>query len=153
MVFDKLSLFADGLAVKKDAGGTTLSKVIDFRKSTFIDPALRIYAQTVGAANDAVNAGAVTTVVQVSDDGATWKDILSAEQDGMYLCRVILPIANNKRFMRLAFKVGEAALDKDITVKAGLVDQFDMTEADGVFPKVQTFPPLEDLPATTPTEG
>lgn len=142
MLFDKLSLFADGLVIPTTANTTTFSKVIDLRKCNFIDPMLKIFGTIVGVVNAT---GSVTTKVQVSDDGYTWTDYVSFTQDGMFLIRCVMPIMNKKRFMRLAFVVGATALGSAIAVKCGLVDEFDMTEIEGCLPTVQTFPPLEDL--------
>lgn len=142
MLYDKLSLFADGLVVPTTANTTTYSKVIDLRKSTFIDPLLKIYGQIVGTVNAT---GSVTTKVQVSDNGYEWTDYVSFTQDGMYLIRTVMPIVNKKRFMRLAFVVGGTALGSAVAVKCGLVDQFDMSEIEGLLPSIQTYPPLEDL--------
>lgn len=142
MIFDKLSLFADGLVVPTTANATTYSKVIDLRKNTFIDPLLRVYGQVVGTVNAT---GSVTTKVQVSDNATSWTDLVSFTQDGMYLIRCCFPIMNKKRYMRLAFVVGGTALGSAVTVKAGLVDQFDMSDVEGLLPAAQTFPPLQDL--------
>lgn len=142
MLYDKLSLFADGLTVPTTANTTTYSRVIDLRKSTFIDPLLKIYGQTVGTVN---TTGSITTKIQVSDNGYEWTDYCQFVQDGMFLIRTVMPITNKKRFMRLAFAVGATALGSAVTVKAGLVDEFDMTEIEGCLPTAQTYPPLEDL--------
>ena len=145
MLFDKTCLFADGLTVPATASTPTVSKTIDLRKNTFIDPMLKIYGQIVGAVNAS---GSVTTKIQVSDDGSAWTDYVSFVQDGMYLIRCAMPIMNKKRFMRLAFVVGGTALGASVKVKAGLVDEFDMTEIEGLMPATQSYPPLEDLTET-----
>ena len=49
-----------------------------------------------------------------------------------------------KRFVRLAFRVGGTALGSAIKVTAGLLDELPSR----AFPKVQTFPPLQDLVPT-----
>lgn len=138
MIFDKLSSFADGLTIPTTANKTTYSKVIDFRKCNLIDGFLKLYAQVVGTVNAT---GSVTTKLQVSDNGTTWTSIASFTQDGMILAAAFLPILGKKRFARLAFEVGGTALGSAVVVKAGLVDQFDVTD----LPTMQTFPPLEDL--------
>jgi hypothetical protein len=139
MIFDKLSLFADGTTVPTTANANTYSKVIDLRKNQNIeiDGGLKIYGQVVGAANAT---GSITTVVQTSADGASWTDLASQTQDGHRLIGMFLPFGL-KRFIRLRFAVGNTALGSAVVVKAGLVDQFDQ----GDFPSVQSFPPLEDL--------
>lgn len=139
MIFDKLSLFADGTTVPTTANANTYSKVIDLRKNQNIeiDGGLKIYGQIVGAANAT---GSITTVVQTSADGASWTDLASQTQDGHRLIGMFLPFGL-KRFIRLRFAVGGTALGSAVVVKAGLVDQFDQ----GDFPSVQSFPPLEDL--------
>ena len=139
MIFDKLSLFADGTTVPTTANANTYSKVIDLRKNQNIeiDGGLKIYGQVVGAANAT---GSITTVVQTSADGASWTDLASQTQDGHRLIGMLLPFGL-KRFIRLRFAVGGTALGSAVVVKAGLVDQFDQ----GDFPSVQSFPPLEDL--------
>lgn len=139
MIFDKLSLFADGTTVPTTANANTYSKVIDLRKNQNIeiDGGLKIYGQVVGAANAT---GSITTVVQTSADGASWTDLASQTQDGHRLIGMFLPFGL-KRFIRLRFAVGGTALGSAVAVKAGLVDQFDQ----GDFPSVQSFPPLEDL--------
>lgn len=139
MIFDKLSLFANGTTVPTTSNANTYSKVIDLRKNQNIeiDGGLKIYGQVVGAANAT---GSITTVVQTSADGASWTDLASQTQDGHRLIGMFLPFGL-KRFIRLKFAVGGTALGSAVVVKAGLVDQFDQ----GDFPSVQSFPPLEDL--------
>ncbi len=134
MLFDKLSLFADGKTVPATANANTYSKVLDLRKcgELGIDGGLKVYGQVVGAAN--AN-GSITTVVQTSADGAAWTDIASQVQNGNLLIGMFLPFGL-KRFVRLKFAVGATALGSAVVVKAGLVDQFDM---DGL-PALQEFP-------------
>ena len=148
MIFDKLSLFADGTTVPTTANTNTYSRVIDLRKNQNIeiDGGLRIYGQIVGPANAT---GSITTVVQTSADGASWTDLASQTQDGHRLIGMFLPFGL-KRFVRLRFAVGGTVLDSAVAVKAGLVDQFDQ----GDFPSAQGFPvpgkslgALEDLAA------
>lgn len=141
MKFDKLSLFADGLAVPATANTTTYSKTVDLRKcgQVGIDGMLRVWAGVVGAANAT---GSVTTKLQTFDgDGSGVVDIVGESQDGQTLMAMFLPCKGLKRFVRLAFSVGATALGSAISVKAGLVDQFDVEE----LPTAQGFPPLEDL--------
>ncbi len=137
MIFDKLSMFANGTTVAKTASGSTNSKVIDLRKCNVIDDCLKIYGQIVGTAN---SAGSVTTKVQTSDDGSTWTDIESQTQSGNRLIATRIPYGH-KRFLRLVFAVGTTALDADVKVTAGLVDNFDQEDV----PALQKYPPLEDL--------
>lgn len=146
MIFDKLSLFADGQTLTVSASNSTTinhySRVIDLRKNqnVEIDGGLKVYGQIVGTVNAS---GSVTTVVQTSADGASWADIASQYQDGNLLIGMFLPFGL-KRFVRLKFvtKSAESAgTAYTVAVKAGLVDQFDV----GDFPSVQSFPPLEDL--------
>lgn len=146
MIFDKLSLFADGKTLTVSASNSTsithYSKVIDLRKNQNIeiDGGLKIYGQIVGTVNAS---GSVTTVVQTSADGAEWTDLASQVQNGHLLIGMFLPF-QLKRFIRLKFVTTSAAsagTAYSISVKAGLVDQFDQ----GAFPSVQSFPPLEDL--------
>ena len=134
MLFDKLSLFADGKTVPTTANANTYSKVLDLRKcgELGIDGGLKVYGQVVGAANAT---GSITTVVQTSADGAAWTDIASQVQNGNLLIGMFLPFGL-KRFVRLKFVVGATALGSAVLVKAGLVDQFDM---DGL-PSLQEFP-------------
>lgn len=141
MLFDKMSLFTDGLTVPTTANTNTYSKVLDLRRNgeLGIDGALKIYGQVVGAPN---STGSVTTVVQTSADGATWTDLASQTQDGNLLIGMFLPFGL-KRFVRLKFAVGGTALGSAVAVKAGLVDQFDQ----GGLPPLQSFPPLEDIAA------
>lgn len=141
MLFDKMSLFADGLTVPTTASKDTYSKVLDLRRNgeLGIDGALKIYGQVVGTPN---STGSVTTVVQTSADGASWTDLASQTQDGNLLIGMFLPFGL-KRFVRLKFAVGSTALGSAVKVKAGLVDQFDQ----GGLPPLQSFPPLEDLAA------
>ena len=84
MLFDKMSLFADGLAVPTTASTDTYSKVLDLRRNgeLGIDGELKIYGQVVGTPN---STGSVTTVVQTSADGASWTDLASQTQDGNLL--------------------------------------------------------------------
>lgn len=141
MKFDKLSLFADGLAVPATASTTTYSKTVDLRRcgQVGIDGALRVWAGVVGAANAT---GSVTTKLQTFDgDGSGVVDLVSEVQDGSTLMALVLPCKGLKRFVRLAFTVGSTALGSAVSVKAGLVDQFDIEE----LPAAQGFPPLEDL--------
>lgn len=137
MIFDKCLMFADGRTIPATANSTTYSRVLDMRRSNEIDGLLRIWGGIVGAAN---TAGSVTTRVQFSDDGATWRDAASMSQDGETLVAMFLPLRQG-RFMRLAFTVGATALSGAIRVTAGLVDQFDMPG----HPAPQAFPPLENL--------
>ena len=146
MIFDKLSLFADGKTLTVSASNSTTinhySKVIDLRKNQNIeiDGGLKIYGQIVGTVNAS---GSVTTVVQTSADGASWTDLASQTQNGHLLIGMFLPFGL-KRFVRLKFvtvSAASAGTAYSIAVKAGLVDQFDQ----GDFPAVQSFPPLEDL--------
>lgn len=137
MIFDKLSMFANGTTVAKTASGSTNSKVIDLRKCNVIDDCLKIYGQIVGTAN---SAGSVTTKVQTSNDGSTWTDLESQTQSGNRLIATRIPYGH-KRFLRLVFAVGTTALDADVKVTAGLVDNFDQEDV----PAIQKFPPLEDL--------
>lgn len=137
MIFDKLSMFANGTTVAKTASGSTNSKVIDLRKCNVIDDCLKIYGQIVGTAN---SAGSVTTKVQTSDDGSTWTDIESQTQSGNRLIATRIPFGH-KRFLRLVFTVGTTALNTDVKVTAGLVDNFDQEDV----PALQKYPPLEDL--------
>lgn len=141
MLFDKMSLFADGLTVPTTASTDTYSKVLDLRRNgeLGIDGGLKIYGQVVGTPN---STGSVTTVVQTSADGAAWTDLASQTQDGNLLIGMFLPFGL-KRFIRLKFAVGDTALGSAVKVKAGLVDQFDV----GELPTVQQFPPLEDIAA------
>ena len=134
MLFDKLSLFADGKTVPTTANANTYSKVLDLRKcgELGIDGGLKVYGQVVGAANAT---GSITTVVQTSANGAAWTDIASQVQNGNLLIGMFLPFGL-KRFVRLKFAVGAMALGSAVVVKAGLVDQFDM---DGL-PSLQEFP-------------
>lgn len=141
MKFDKLSLFADGLAVPATASATTYSKSVDLRLcgQAGIDGCLKVWAGVVGAANAT---GSVTTKLQTFDgDGSGVVDVASEVQDGRTLMAMALPCRGLKRFVRLAFSVGSTALGSAVSVKAGLVDQFDVEE----LPTVQGFPPLEDL--------
>lgn len=146
MIFDKLSLFADGQTLTVSASNSTTinhySRVIDLRKNqnVEIDGGLKVYGQIVGTVNAG---GSVTTVVQTSADGASWTDLASQTQDGNLLIGMFLPFGL-KRFVRLMFVTKSAAsagTAYTVAVKAGLVDQFDQ----GDFPSVQSFPPLEDL--------
>jgi len=141
MLFDKMSLFADGLTVPTTASKDTYSKVLDLRRNgeLGIDGALKIYGQVVGTPN---STGSVTTVVQTSADGASWTDLASQTQDGNLLIGMFLPFGL-KRFVRLKFAVGSTALGSAVKVKAGLVDQFDQ----GALPPLQSFPPLADIAA------
>ena len=141
MIFDKTLLSADGLTVAKTASGTTAGKVLDLRLNGDIgqDGAIKLYAQIVGAKN---TAGSITTVVQTSDNGSTWEDVVSAPQRGNRLLAMMLPYGL-KRYVRLEFVVGSTALDTDVKVMGGLVDEFD---SEG-FPKVQSYPPMQDLAA------
>lgn len=142
MIFDKTLLFADGLEVPATASKTTNSKVIDLRLGNYPDGCVKVYAQILG---DKPKDGAITTKLQTSSDGSAWTDLVAFTQDGTILCRAALPITGKKRYLRLAFAVGSTALSAAVKVKAGLVDQFDLDEAD--LPPVQTFPPLEDVAA------
>ena len=146
MIFDKLSLFADGQTLTVSASNSTTinhySKVIDLRKNQNIeiDGGLKVYGQIVGTVNAS---GSVKTVVQTSADGESWTDLASQTQDGHLLIGMFLPFGL-KRFIRLKFVTTSAAsagTAYTVAVKAGLVDQFDQ----GAFPSVQTFPPLQDL--------
>jgi len=139
MKFDKLSLFADGKSIPTTASTSTYSKVIDCRLNgqIGIDGFLRIWAGVVGTVNAT---GSVTTKFQTSADGKTWTDLYSEVQNGDCLMKMFVPCKGVKRFIRLVFAVGATALGSAITVKAGLVDQFDIEDL-----KIQTFPPLEDL--------
>lgn len=146
MIFDKLSLFADGKVLTVSASNSTqivhYSKVIDLRKNQNIeiDGGLKLYGQIVGTKNAS---GSVTTVVQTSADGAEWTDLASQTQNDHLLIGMSLPFGL-KRFIRLKFVTTSAASAGTayaVEVKAGLVDQFDQDD----FPAVQSFPPLEDL--------
>lgn len=140
MIFDKLSLFADGTLVPTTANNSTYSKVLDLRKcgQVGIDGGFRIWGGVVGSVNAT---GSVTTKLQTSADGSTWTDLVSETQNGRLLMGLFLPCKGLKRFIRLVFVVGGTQLGSAIIVKAGLVDQFDIEE----LPDAQTFPPLEDL--------
>lgn len=146
MIFDKLSLFADGKTLTVSSSNSTsithYSKVIDFRKNQNIeiDGGIKIYGQIVGTVNAS---GSVTTVVQTSADGASWTDLASQTQNGHLLIGMFLPFGL-KRFIRLKFVTTSAAsagTEYNVAVKAGLVDQFDQGDS----PSIQSFPPLEDL--------
>ena len=141
MIFDKTLLSADGLLVAKTASGKTQGKVLDLRLNGDIgqDGEIKLYAQIVGAKN---TEGSITTVVQTSDNGSTWEDVVSAPQRGHRLLAMMLPYGL-KRYVRLEFVVGSTALDTDVKVMGGLVDEFD---SEG-FPKTQSYPPMQDLAA------
>ena len=141
MLIDKTLLSADGLVVAKTASGETPGKVLDLRLNGDIgqDGAIKLYAQIVGAKN---KAGSITTVVQTSDNGSPWEDVVSAPQKGHRLLAMMLPYGL-KRYLRLKFVVGSTALDTDVKVMGGLVDEFD---SEG-FPKTQSYPPMQDLAA------
>ena len=128
MIFDKLSLFADGLTVGTTANANTYSRVLDLRRcgQAGIDGMLRVWGGVVGTANAT---GSVTTVLQTSADGAAWTDVASQAQNGATLVAMFLPCLGLKRFVRLKFAVGGTALGSAVRVKAGLVDQFDMADA------------------------
>ena len=130
MLFDKLSLFADGKAISvSSSNSTTLafySKVLDLRKcgQIGIDGGLKLYGQIVGTVNAG---GTITTVVQTSADGETWTDLASQAQDGFILLGMFLPFGL-KRFIRLKFvtvSAASAGTEYAVKVKAGLVDEFD----------------------------
>ena len=138
MIFDKLSMFANGTTVAKTASGSTNSKVIDLRKCNVIDDCLKIYGQVIGGKP---SQGSITTTVQHSDDGTTWYDVEGHAMTGDgILIRARIPFGH-KRFLRLVFAVGTTALDADVKVTAGLVDNFDQEDV----PAIQKYPPLEDL--------
>lgn len=146
MIFDKTLLFADGLEIPAAANKTTYGKAVDLRLNGDIgmDGGLKVYGQIVGAAN---TAGAITTVVETSatdpdSPGTTWEAVASQTQSGNLLIGMFLPFGL-KRYVRLGFKTGGTALSGAVKVKAGLVDQFDQDAA----PKLQSYPPLEDLAA------
>lgn len=141
MRLDKTLLSADGLVVPKTASGKTTGKALDLRLNGDIgqDGAIKLYAQIVGAKN---TAGSITTVVQTSDNGSTWEDVVSSPQKGSRLLAMMLPYGL-KRFVRLEFVVGGTALDADVKVLGGLVDEFD---SEG-FPKAQEYPSGEDIAA------
>lgn len=140
MKFDKLSLFADNATIPAAANSTVYGRVVDFRKNNLVDGCLKVYAQTVGTVN---SSGAITTTLQVSDNATSWTDLATFAQNGMVLAAAFLPILGKKRFARLKFAVGSTSLSGAVTVKAGLVDQFDIDE----IPSIQTYPPLEDVSA------
>lgn len=137
MKFDKLSLFADGKTVPATANGVTYSKVLDLRScgQAGIDGLLRIWAGIVGALG-AADARKITTKLQTSPDGTTWTEVVSETQDGRSLMGIFLPCKGLKRYIRLTFTVGGTALGAAVTVKAGLVDQFDIDD----LPTVPDFP-------------
>lgn len=131
MLFDKLSLFADGKAISvSSSNSTTLtfySKVLDLRKcgQIGIDGGLKLYGQIVGTVNAG---GTITTVVQTSADGVAWTDLASQAQDGNLLLGMFLPFGL-KRFIRLKFvtvSAASAGTEYSVKVKAGLVDEFDV---------------------------
>ena len=134
MLFDKLSLFADGKAIPVAANGVTYSKVLDLRNcgQVGIDGLLRVWAGVVGdlASGDAAK---ITTRLQTSGNGTNWKDLVSEAQNGHLLMGVMLPCRGLKRFLRLTFTVGGTALTAAVAVKAGLVDQFDIDELPEVY--------------------
>ena len=136
MLYDKMTMFASELEIPVSEGGTTTSKIVDFRNSR-IDDGLKIFGTIVGDAN---TAGTITTNVQTSDDGTSWTTVGSMVQNGATLIAMCLP-ANCKRFVRLAFGVGATALNAAVKVTAGLVDAYEHTDA----PAIQKYPPLEDL--------
>lgn len=141
MIFDKTLLSADNLTVPKAASGATAGKTLDLRLNGDIgqDGGIKLYAQIVGTKN---SAGSITTVVQTSADGSTWEDVVSSSQNGNRLLAMMVPYGL-KRYLRLKFVVGSTALNADVKVKGGLVDEFD---SEG-FPKVQSYPPMQDLAA------
>ncbi len=146
MLFDKMSLFADGASLAAGANTSKYTRALDLRLNgqIGIDGALKLYGQIVGDVADADKAK-VTTVLQTSADGTTWTDVVAETQDGNTLIAMALPVKGLKRFIRLKLSQ-TTALSKAYVVKAGLVDQFDMD----VPPTVQQFPPLEDLAANPP---
>lgn len=138
MLFDKLSLFSDGQACNVSGSNSTtlthLSKAIDLRRNgqIGIDGGLRIYGQIVGTVNAK---GSFTTVLQTSADGGAWTDVASAVQNGGTLIAMLLPCAGLKRFVRLKYVSTSPASSAEaatVSVKAGLVDQFDQFEIPAV---------------------
>lgn len=147
MMFDKMSLFADGASLAAGANTSKYTRALDLRLNgqIGIDGALKVYGQIVAKTVADADKARVTTVLQTSADGSTWTDVVAETQDGNTLIAMALPVKGLKRFIRLKLSQ-TTALSKAYVVKAGLVDQFDQDE----LPTVQQFPPLEDLAANTP---
>jgi len=144
MKFDKLSLFADGKTIPTTANGVTYSKVLDLRNcgQVGIDGFFRIWAGIVGAL-DADDTSKITTKLQTSANGTSWTEVVSETQNGRSLMGIFLPCKGLKRYIRLTFTVGGTALDAAVTVKAGLVDQFD----------IEDLPTVPDFPTTKGEHG
>jgi hypothetical protein len=147
MMFDKMSLFADGASLAAGANTSKYTRALDLRLNgqIGIDGALKVYGQIVAGTVATADKARVTTVLQTSADGTTWTDVVAETQDDNTLIAMALPVKGLKRFIRLKL-AQTTALSKAYRVKAGLVDQFDMD----VPPTAQQFPPLEDLTANAP---
>lgn len=140
MVFDKLTMFANGDILQKDQSASLKSKAVDLRLCNVTDDTLKIFGQVIGGKP---SQGSITTTVQHSDDGTTWYDVEGHAMTGDgILIRARIPFGH-KRFIRLKFDVGLTALAEQATIFAGLVDNFDQDET----PRIQKFPPLEDVAA------
>ena len=151
MMFDKMSLFADGASLAAGANTSKYTRALDLRLNgqIGIDGELKLYGQIVAETVADADKARVTTVLQTSADGGSdeseWTDVVAETQNGNTLIAMALPVKGLKRFIRLKLSQ-TTALSKAYVVKAGLVDQFDQDE----LPTVQQFPPLEDLAATAP---
>ena len=147
MLFDKMSLFADGASLAAGANTSKYTRALDLRLNgqIGIDGELKLYGQIVAKTVAAGDTAKVTTVLQTSADGSTWTDVVAETQNGNTLIAMALPVKGLKRFIRLKL-AQTTALTKAYAVKAGLVDQFDQDE----LPTPQGYPPLVDLAANPP---
>lgn len=151
MMFDKMSLFADGASLAAGANTSKYTRALDLRLNgqIGIDGELKLYGQIVAKTVADADKALVTTVLQTSATGGSdeseWTDVVAETQNGNTLIAMALPVKGLKRFIRLKLSQ-TTALSKAYVVKAGLVDQFDQAE----LPTVQQFPPLEDLAANAP---
>ena len=151
MLFDKMSLFADGASLAAGANTSKFTRALDLRLNgqIGIDGELKLYGQIVAKTVAAGDTAKVTTVLQTSATGGSaaseWTDVVSETQNGNTLIAMALPVKGLKRFIRLKL-AQTTALTKAYAVKAGLVDQFDQDE----LPTPQGYPPIEDLAANPP---
>lgn len=142
MMFDRMLQFSTNQELDTAAKTTASDKMIDRRlNGDDINHDLNIVAMAV----DTAPSSPITTTVYHSDDGASFTSTgISQTSKGNTLFSAPMP-QNLKRFVKLYYAVG-TALSKKIKVLAGVIVGDAETEG---MPKLQSFPPLEDVASTT----
>lgn len=143
MIMDRTLSMSENQSVGTAAATVKSTRMIDFRlNGGEVLNEMHIVAMAVGAAPDKT----VTTDLEDSADGVTFALVNGTSQTnvGNTLWKGRVP-SGVRRFVRMSYTVS-ATLSKALVVKAGIILGEPETET---FPKLQAFPPLEDIAKTT----